>query len=210
VLARVLGVLATCSLVVLGVTLASARDAAPMQDTEEQAMLAQINAYRAQRGVPVLTMAPALSKAAKWLSADMAAKSYFDHTDSLGRSFSRRIAAFGYAGLTKGENIAGGTNGSAAAIFAQWKGSAPHRKNMLLPSFKAIGVGRAYRAGSLLGWYWTTTFGGTPPADSSPPAAAARQAPPPAAPPVAAPSPGAGKGGGKDKGKGGGGRGGRD
>jgi uncharacterized protein YkwD len=32
---------------------------------------------------------------------------------------------------------------------------------MLSPSFKVLGVGRAYRAGTMLGWYWSTPFGGT-------------------------------------------------
>ena len=54
----------------------------------------------------------------------MARKDYFDHTDSLGRSFSRRISAFGYTGATRGENIAAGTDGSARAMFSQWKNSA--------------------------------------------------------------------------------------
>ena len=54
----------------------------------------------------------------------MAGNDYLDHTDSRGRSFSKRISTFGYRGATRGENIAGGTDGSAAAMFNMWKGSA--------------------------------------------------------------------------------------
>ncbi len=138
---------------------AAAGDPAP--DSEERAFCKQINTYRAQNRLPALKLSVSLTKAAKWMSADMAKKNYFDHTDSLGRSFSKRISAFGYAGGTRAENIAGGTNGSAAAMFSQWKASAAHRKNMLSPSYKVIGIGRAYNASSMLGWYWTTKFGGT-------------------------------------------------
>jgi uncharacterized protein YkwD len=138
---------------------ASAADPAP--DSEERAFCKQINTYRAQNGVPALKLSVSLTNASEWLSNDMARKDYFDHTDSIGRSFSTRISAFGYTGSTRGENIAGGTNGTAAAMFNMWKNSAAHKKNMLSASYKAIGVGRAYRAGSMLGWYWTTDFGGT-------------------------------------------------
>jgi uncharacterized protein YkwD len=138
---------------------AAAGDPAP--DAEEHAFCKQINTYRAQNGVPALKLSVSLTKASEWMSADMARNDYFDHTDILGRTFTKRISAFGYTGATRGENIAGGTNGSAAAMFNMWKGSAAHKKNMLSTSFKVIGIGRAYRAGTMLGWYWTTDFGGT-------------------------------------------------
>lgn len=140
---------------------AAASAAGPVPDLEERAFCKTINVYRAQNGVPALRLSVALTKAAEWMSADMARNDSLDHTDSLGRSFSRRISAFGYSGATRGENIAGGSPGTAAMMFSMWKGSSQHRKNMLNPSFKVIGIGRAYRASSMLGWYWTTDFGGT-------------------------------------------------
>jgi uncharacterized protein YkwD len=138
---------------------ANAADPAP--DPEERAFCKQINTYRAQNGLPALKLSVSLTKSSEWMSADMARKDYFDHTDSLNRSFTKRISAFGYTGATRGENIAGGTNGTAAAMFNMWKNSAAHKKNMLSPSYKVIGIGRAYGAGTMLGWYWTTDFGGT-------------------------------------------------
>jgi uncharacterized protein YkwD len=137
---------------------AAAGDPAP--DTEERAFCKQINTYRAQNGVPALKLSVSLTKASKWMSVDMARNDNLDHTDSLGRSYTRRITAFGYRGAFRSENIAAGS-GSAAAALEQWKSSAPHRKNLLSPGMKVIGIGRSYGAGSMLGWYWTTTFGGT-------------------------------------------------
>jgi uncharacterized protein YkwD len=138
---------------------ASALAADPVPDTEERAFCKTINTYRAQNGLPALKLSVNLTKATEWMSLDMARNDNFDHTDTLGRSFSRRISAFGYTGSTRGENIGGGTNGTAAAMFSMWKSSSAHKRNMLSSSFKVIGIGRAYRASSMLGWYWTTDFG---------------------------------------------------
>ncbi len=156
---RALAVALACFFSLPSTALAAAGD--PALDPEERAFCAKINAYRAHSGVPALRLSVALTKEAKWMSADMARKDYLDHTDSLGRSFSRRFSAFGYTGATRGENIAGGTNGSATAMFGQWKSSAAHRRNMLSASFKVLGIGRAYRSATMLGWHWTTSFGGT-------------------------------------------------
>ena len=140
---------------------ASALAADPVPDPEERAFCKTINTYRAQNGLPALKLSVNLTKASKWMATDMARIDNLDHTDSLGRTFSRRISAFGYTGSTRGENIAGGTNGSAAAMFSMWKSSSVHRKNMLSASYKVIGIGRAYKPNTMLGWYWTTNFGGT-------------------------------------------------
>ncbi|MEA2220863.1 MAG: hypothetical protein QOJ35_3489 [Solirubrobacteraceae bacterium] len=156
---RCILVAVVCCLACPGAALAAAGD--PAIDNEERAFCKQINTYRAQNRLPALRLSVALTKSSEWLSASMARFDYFDHTDNLGRNFSRRITASGYGGATRGENIAAGTDGSASAMFNQWKNSAPHRKNMLSASFKVLGVGRAYNAGSMFGWYWTTDFGGT-------------------------------------------------
>jgi len=137
---------------------ATAAAARPALDPEERALRAQINAYRAARGRRPLRVSAPLTRAANWLSHDMAAKDYFDHVDSRGRNFDRRIAAFGFRGPSTGENLAAGAP-DAAATFAILKASASHRRTMLHARLRVIGIGRAYGAGSMLGWYWTTTFG---------------------------------------------------
>jgi uncharacterized protein YkwD len=133
----------------------------PVLDPEEKSFCNQINVYRAKNRLAPLKVSVALTKASDWLSADMARNSYFDHTDSLHRTFSKRISAFGYSGANRGENIAAGTNGTATAMFNLWKSSAGHRRNMLSPSYKVIGIGRVSRPNTMLGSYWTTDFGGT-------------------------------------------------
>jgi uncharacterized protein YkwD len=137
---------------------ALAQSGDPVLDSEEKAMCKQINAYRAQNKLPALKVSVSLTKAATWLSGDMARNDYLDHTDSLGRTYAKRIASFGYKGSAKGENIAAGS-ATASATFAQWKNSAPHRANMLSKTYKVIGIARASKAGSMFGSYWTTDFG---------------------------------------------------
>ena len=145
-----------CCLAVPSAALAAAGD--PVLDVEERALCRQINSYRAQNAIAPLKMSVALTTASKWMSTDMSTKNYFSHTDSLGRSFSMRLTAFGYASGSRAENIAAGSPG-AIATFNQWKNSAGHNRKMLDANYKVIGIGRAYRATSTYKWYWTTDFG---------------------------------------------------
>ena len=125
---------------------------------EELAVCQQINAYRASKGLKALKVSPSLTKAARWMSADMAANDYLDHTDSRGRDAFARIRTFGFRSALVAENLAAGI-GSAAATVTMWKADAAHRRNMLRTNFKVIGVGRAAAADSMFGVFWTTTFG---------------------------------------------------
>jgi uncharacterized protein YkwD len=137
----------------------AAATAATVLDAQEQAACRQINAFRAANGVAPLKVSPTLTKAARWMSADMAANDYIGHVDSRGRDFSLRIGNFGFRSATRGENLAAG-EGDAAATVEQWKDEPAHRRNMLRASYKVMGVGRASAGSdSMFGWYWTTTFG---------------------------------------------------
>lgn len=128
-------------------------------DGEEQAFVAQLNAYRAQYGVGALKNSGALNQSARWLSGDLTAKKYFDHSDSLGRNPQTRATDCGYPGPV-GENLAAGTDlDSAAKVLSTWKSSAPHNTNMLNAGYGVIGVARRYDANTPYGWYWVTDFG---------------------------------------------------
>ncbi len=131
----------------------------PALDAEEQAALKLINDYRAQYGLSPLRVSIALTRAADWLSADMAGRNYFSHTDSQGRDPFQRMTAFGYnyTGY-RGENIAAGY-GDAARTFNLWRNSSGHNAAMLNANFKVIGISRVYNASSTYKWYWTTDFG---------------------------------------------------
>jgi uncharacterized protein YkwD len=110
----------------------------------------------AMAAVPPLVMDPALRRAARLHSEDMAEEGYFDHRSLDGRSPWDRIADAGYDAFPTGENIAAG-NSTADATVAQWVNSPGHCRNMMSPDSTEIGVG-AYFGGSW-GAYWTQTFG---------------------------------------------------
>jgi uncharacterized protein YkwD len=130
-------------------------------DSEEQAFLQLINDYRQQNGLAPLSPSDTLDGAAQWKSQNMADNSYFAHDDTpINRTWVQRIRDCGYGYNTYlGENIAAGIS-SAADAFSLWKNSPGHNANMLGANYSAIGIGRAYVAGSPYGWYWTTDFGG--------------------------------------------------
>ena len=135
----------------------------------EDEVYARINQMRAAGatcgGTPMPSVGPlvmnaALRNAARGHSEDMATANYFSHTSPDGRSFVDRILAAGYAGGGPyGENIAAGY-GSPAAVVATWMGSSGHCQSIMSGSFRAIGVGYAYRGASAYGHYWTLNFGG--------------------------------------------------
>jgi uncharacterized protein YkwD len=149
---------AGCLVALAGAPAIAGAGAAATLDPQERAVCTQINAYRATKGLAPLRVSPSLTRAAEWMSADMAANDYLDHTDSRGRDTVARVRSFGFRGATIGENLAGG-DGDAAATFAMWKAEPAHRRGMLRSSLRLIGVARASGADTMLGWYWTTTFG---------------------------------------------------
>ena len=158
--------------------------AAVALDAEEAAFCTLINNYRATKGLSALMVSEKLTVASEWLSADMAAKNYFSHTDSLGRDPFQRMTAFGYSYSTwRGENIAAG-NATAAATFDQWKNSSGHNANMLNANYKVIGIGKATNSAATYRNYWTTDFGGIvdPGAVPCPGSGGGTTAPPPPAP----------------------------
>jgi uncharacterized protein YkwD len=131
------------------------------QDAEEQKLLQLINAHRQQQNLSELTLSQNLTRAATWMSNDMASKNYLNHTDSFGRTPDLRLTQCGYStfNVANGENIAGEAT-DAQATFDQWKNSTVHNTNMLTPTFHFVGISRTYNPNSSLKWYWVANFGG--------------------------------------------------
>jgi uncharacterized protein YkwD len=128
-------------------------------DSEEESFLTLINQYRTTNGLQPLTVSVNLNRAATWMVADLSAKSYFSHTDSLGRVPSERISDCGGTAAS-GENLAAGTRlETAQQVFAVWRASSGHNLNMLYADYTQIGIARVYSPGSRYNWYWATTFG---------------------------------------------------
>lgn len=127
-------------------------------DSEEQAFLSALNAYRAQNGLGPLTVNADLAEAAEAHSRDMAVNNFTGHTGSDGSGPPRRIEQAGYRYVWCGENVFWGS-GSAAVALDWWQNSREHNENLLFARFVEIGIRRVYNPASHYGWYWTTTFG---------------------------------------------------
>jgi hypothetical protein len=130
-------------------------------DSGESDLLAQVNSFRAARGLSTLVVSDSLTMAAKWMATDMSVNNYFQHTSLDGRSPTQRMADAGYPAFATwaGEDLAAGYT-SAAEVLQGWINSPAHLAVLTNPAYHAIGIGRAYSGGSTYGWYWDADFGG--------------------------------------------------
>ena len=62
---------------------------------QAQKLAADVNAARAERGLPTLVVDPRLNKIALDVAAQMASQHYFGHTDPNGVTFEQRLRASG-------------------------------------------------------------------------------------------------------------------
>jgi uncharacterized protein YkwD len=133
--------------------------------TTERATLCLLNQERRRAGLPDLHWNRSLSHAARQHSRSMVRRRFFSHTSSNGGDFATRIRKAGYSGRAIGENIAwgAGDRGTPREIVQAWMHSPGHRRNILNPFFRRIGVGVA-RGAPYIGVkdarMYTTDFGG--------------------------------------------------
>ena len=125
-----------------------AATAAPETDVRS-ALRCLVNVTREEHGLRPLRPSRLLRAAAERQSADMVARGYFAHVTPEGKSVADRLREAGYLGGSQdwavGEDIGWGTStlSSAAAIFAAWMHSPPHRRVILDRDFRQIGIGVA-------------------------------------------------------------------
>jgi len=115
----------------------------PDSEGPARAVIRIANTERSAHGLGTLEEHAALRKAAEWMAGDMAKHEAFDHTDSRGRDFAERLRAFGYDDARlMAENIGKGAESAQAAVQG-WLSSGPHRRNLLDPEARDVGVGYA-------------------------------------------------------------------
>lgn len=117
------------------------------------------NHEREKVGLSPLTLEPKLCSSASWKADDMAERNYFEHADGNGRDFVDRAEQFGYYNWTYlGENIAAGQS-TPEEVVQEWMASPGHRKNILKPQYKEIGIGYSAGAHGQYKHYWVQEFG---------------------------------------------------
>jgi uncharacterized protein YkwD len=141
----------------------------PAPDNAPQVKAATIcllNAQRARAGSPSLTENAQLDRAAELHSADMATRKYFEHRDPDGVEPAARIVHTGYPPIFVGENLGWGEEDKStpAEMVRLWMKSPGHRRNLLRPNYRDIGIGLAYAAPEpqpvpKQAAIYTTTFG---------------------------------------------------
>jgi len=127
-------------------------DRAPAQgaDRARLATLCLVNVERRRRGLPRLRQERELQRAAQRHARDMVARRFFSHVSPGGAGLTARIrAASAYLdrarGFRLGENLAWAPTGAATprAIVRSWLRSPGHRRTMLDPRFREMGLGVA-------------------------------------------------------------------
>jgi uncharacterized protein YkwD len=122
---------------------------------QEIELLALTNKERAHKGLQPLKMNRNLVGVARDHSATMACHRHLSHTVK-GKSFAHRIKKANYPLARAGENVAR-SNRSFLHVMRLWMKSPGHRKNILNPSFKEIGIGIATTSSG--DRYFTQVFG---------------------------------------------------
>jgi uncharacterized protein YkwD len=137
----------------------NAERAAAAVHLDPQAALAQLNAYRASKGLSPVRLDPSLDVLARHQADAMAASGRLSH--NVGGAFMTRLASDHIDAGEAGENLGAGYY-SLDDAMAGWKGSAEHNANMLRPGFTRIGVAIAKNARTSYGVYWSMEFAGEP------------------------------------------------
>ncbi len=128
----------------------------------EAELLARINDVRRRAGLPPLAPNPLLDRISQEHADDMLRRSYSDHRTPEGLGPTDRARANGYlAGI--GENIVEQRYSVQEALDA-WLGSPAHRRNLLDPDIREVGLGLALGGGydAAPGGYrvvWVQSFG---------------------------------------------------
>ncbi|MEJ2374140.1 MAG: CAP domain-containing protein [Pseudolabrys sp.] len=111
-----------------------------------------ISGYRANHGLPPVSVDPALTDLARQQAQAMAKR------DRLARNgkkpFVQRLRKQGYRAKRAGENVGAGYH-TLAEAFSGWRDSKPHNATMLLPGATRMGIAAVYTPKSKYKVYWT-------------------------------------------------------
>jgi uncharacterized protein YkwD len=131
--------------------LASPRNPAASLSSLERGVLTDINALRASHNLPTLRLSASLTDAARAHSVEMETDGYFEHNSFDGTAFWKRIQSFyptaSFSFWSVGENLLWSSpDVDAHGALTMWLNSPEHRKNMLDPRWREIGVSAVHEA----------------------------------------------------------------
>jgi len=111
----------------------------------ESQVFGELNAIRRGHGLLPLRLSQLLSSAADSHSRAMGTFGFFSHSSRDGSEFWRRVRRFygqgGYGSWSVGENLLWSTTGlDASRALKLWMASPAHRKNILTPRWREVGL----------------------------------------------------------------------
>ena len=124
----------------------------PGAELDAAAAASMISGYRANNGLPTVSLDPELVRLAQAQAEVMAKRDKLDH--GAGKPFVQRLKASGYDARTAAENISAGYQ-TLAEAFSGWRDSSPHRANMLLAGATRMGIAAVYTPASKYKVYWS-------------------------------------------------------
>jgi uncharacterized protein YkwD len=116
-----------------------------VQSSLDTAILQRINEVRTLRGLSRLAPSSGLQDAASLHTRQMAETGRFSHDSPDGSPFWRRVQRFypssGFDRWNVGENLLWSSPGTTAAnVVSAWLASPPHRKILLDPKWRQVGI----------------------------------------------------------------------
>lgn len=134
-----------------------AESAIAADGVSHEKMLHAVNTIRQQHKVAPLALHPKLQMMAREQSRRMARSGRMSHRVGWFNGFQTRLRRAGFRGLAA-ENIAKGHQ-DLERVLQTWMNSRGHRRNMLHPRMRYIGMALVHGRGQN---YWTMVLGGEP------------------------------------------------
>jgi uncharacterized protein YkwD len=115
------------------------------QSPMDSSLVRQINAVRAARGLPPLTLSPSLTLAAQQHTREMGVDGYFEHSSYDKSPFWKRIEKWypstGWSNWAVGENLVyQSPDLTVMQALRAWMTSPEHRANLLSREWREIGL----------------------------------------------------------------------
>ena len=126
--------------------------AQPGVSVDANAASSMISGYRANNGLPAVTVDQQLMQLADTHARAMAARNRVDQ--NLGGAFTVRLKRSGYDAKVAAENVSAGYH-TLAEAFSGWRDSPPHRANMLLKGATKMGIAAVFAPGSKYKVFWS-------------------------------------------------------
>jgi uncharacterized protein YkwD len=124
----------------------------PGAQLDAAAAASMISDYRTNKGLPAVTIDPALSTMAQAQAENMAKRDKLEH--NVKKPFVKRLKTAGYVAKSAAENIGAGYH-TLAEAFSGWRDSKSHNANMLLAGATRMGIAAVYTPASKYKVYWT-------------------------------------------------------